>query len=228
MQKAIIFDFEGTLTKKNQNIWKMLWEICGYETDKSSLYSKLYVGFVVNKKITREECFNLTCEAFKNKNLSYSQLYSVSKSIELTDRAKELILKLYNSGYKLFIVSGSIIDTIELVLGDYVKYFEAIEANKCVFDSNGKLQKLILTDYDYEGKAKFIELLKEQGYTKDNIVFIGNGYNDEWAYKTGCLTICFKPIDDDINNLNKRQSDIYKKQDSHNPKNLYNVCKKLR
>ena len=70
-KKAIVFDFDGTLTKKNQNIWKMLWETCGYPTDKTSLYAKLYVSHVIKKEITRKQWFDLTCEAFKKKNLDF-------------------------------------------------------------------------------------------------------------------------------------------------------------
>ena len=43
MKKAIVFDFDGTLTKKDQNIWKMLWEKCGYDTGPKSLYVNLYI-----------------------------------------------------------------------------------------------------------------------------------------------------------------------------------------
>ena len=77
MIKAIVFDFDGTLTKRNQNIWKMLWEACGYTTDKQSLYAKLYVKHVITKEITRKQWFDLTCEAFKRKNLTYFDFYEV-------------------------------------------------------------------------------------------------------------------------------------------------------
>lgn len=209
MKKAIVFDFDGTLTQKNQNIWKMLWEECGYPTDKESLYSKLYIKHVIKKEITRKQWFDLTCEAYKRKNMKYFNFYSVSKKINLINGARETILKLYNSGYSLFIVSGCIQETIEIALGDYVKYFEDIESNKCVFDINGNLQKLIPTDYDYEGKAKYVEILKQQGYEPENIVFVGNADNDEWVYQTGCKTICINPQNADVANNQKWKKVFY-------------------
>ncbi|MBQ3494637.1 MAG: HAD-IB family phosphatase [Clostridia bacterium] len=203
MKKAVVFDFDGTLTQKNQNIWKMLWEKCGYTTDKNSLYAELYVRHVIKKEISREEWFNLTCDAFKNKKMTYFDFYDVSEQIKLINGARETILDLYNRGYSLFIVSGCIRETIEIVLGDYVKYFEDIESNLCVFDMNGNLQKLIPTDYDYEGKAKYVDILKSKGYSPENIVFVGNADNDEWVYQTGCKTICINPQNADVNNSKK-------------------------
>ena len=203
MKKAVVFDFDGTLTKRNQNIWKMLWEKCGYTTDKESLYAKLYVKHVIKKEISREDWFNLTCHAFKKKDLTYSDFYNVSNQIELINGARETIVKLYNKGYSLFVVSGCIKETIEMVLGDCVKYFDEIESNNCVFDDNGKLLKLVPTIYDYEGKAKYVDILKSRGYLPENIIFIGNADNDEWVYQSGCKTICINPQNADIMNTHK-------------------------
>lgn len=209
MKKAVVFDFDGTLTKKNQNIWKMLWEKCGFATDKNSLYAKLYVKHVIKKEITRANWFNLTCLAFKNKKMTYGDFYDVSRQIELLPGARETILKLHNSGYSLFIVSGCIRETIEIVLGDYAKYFEDIESNKCIFDTKGKLIQLVPTNYDYEGKAKYVEILKDQGYMPENITFVGNADNDEWVYESGCKTICINPQNADVGNSKKWKKVFY-------------------
>ena len=209
MKKAIVFDFDGTLTKKNQNIWKMLWEKCGYRTDKESLYATLYVKHVIKKEISRDDWFNLTCMAFKNKKLTRSDFYAVSKQIELINGAKETILDLYNKGYYLYIVSGCIKETIEIALGKYIRYFEDIESNECIFDINGKLQKLIPTPYDYEGKAKYVQNLKKQGFEPENIIFIGNSHNDEWVHQEGCKTICINPQYADVDNMQKWKKVYY-------------------
>lgn len=193
MKKAIVFDFDGTLTKKDQNIWKMLWEKCGYDTGPKSLYVNLYIKHRINREISRQDWFDTTCMAFKIKHMNRKSLIDVSKKIELLPGTEKLIKTLYDKGYKLYIVSGCIKETIELVLGDLTKYFTHIESNTCEFDNAGYLTKLIPTKYDYEGKADFVEALKNHGYDQKNIVFVGNGDNDEWVYKTGCTTICINP-----------------------------------
>lgn len=193
IKKAVVFDFDGTLTKTNQNIWKMLWEACGYPTNKDSLYAKLYVSHVIKKEITRKQWFDLTCEAFKKKNLDFVMLYNTSKQIELIKGLGETLKILNKNGFSLFIVSGCIKEAIEISLGLNTIYFDYIESNRAIFNEAGKLLKLIPTNFDYEGKAKFIEKIKEKGYRAENIYFVGNSDNDEWAYTTGCKTICINP-----------------------------------
>ena len=203
MKKAIIFDFDGTLTKKDQNIWKMLWEKCGYGTGPDSLYVKLYKEHRIQKKITREQWFSSTCTAFRFTRMHHKDLVNVSQQIELLPGTEKLIKTLHQKGYKLYIVSGCIKETIELVLGDLTKYFTHIESNQCQFKSDGYLDKLIPTPYDYEGKADFVEGLKKKGFKAKNIVFVGNGDNDEYVYQTGCTTICINPTLADHTNQTK-------------------------
>lgn len=225
-KKAVIFDFDGTLTKKNQNIWKMLWEACGYTTDKTSLYANLYVSHVINKEITRKQWFDLTCEAFKRKKLDFLAFYKTSKQIELINGFESTIKTLYNNGYELHIVSGCIKEAIEVALNKNAKYFTFIESNKAIFDENGFLEQLVPTNFDYEGKAKYIENLKLKGIKAENITFVGNSDNDEWAYTSGCKTICINPdkadtennkkwnvVIDKLENLNKILNIIQEKND---------------
>lgn len=202
-KKAVVFDFDGTLTKKNQNIWKMLWEVCKYPTDKTSLYAKLYVSHVIKKEITRKQWFDLTCEAFMKKNLNFVKFYNVSRQIQLIDGFEETIKTLNKKGYELYIVSGCIKEAIEIALGKYANYFTFIESNRAYFDKNGNLYKFKPTNFDYEGKAKFIENIKKTGIKAENITFVGNSDNDEWAYTTGCKTICINPDKAESDNKTK-------------------------
>lgn len=206
---TIIFDFDGTLTKKDQNIWKMLWQELGYTTDKNSIYAKLYIEHVIKKTITRDQWFNLTCVAFKRKGMTKQTLIDVTKNITLIDRFEKVIKELYNKGYSMHIVSGCIKQSIEMVLGDYIKYFSNIESNDIIFDENDKLKKLVATPYDFIGKAKYIENLITKTNTKpEEIIFVGNGDNDEWAYKSGCKTICINPVNTDSKNRTIWHSEI--------------------
>lgn len=207
--KAIVFDFDGTLTKKNQNIWRMLWEKCGYSTDKNSLYAKLYKMHVIDKKITRQQWFDYTCKAFKEKGLTMKDIIEASRQIELIGGFEETIDKLFDKGYSLHIVSGCLSETIDFVIGIRTILFDNIETNRCIFDDDMKLQRFVPTDFDYEGKAKYLELLKQQGYKPEDIIFVGNSDNDEWAHSAGCHTICINPENADENN-NQKWNKVYK------------------
>lgn len=202
--KTVIFDFDGTLTKKDQNIWKMLWKELGYSTDKTSLYAELYTEHVVKNSINREEWFDLTCYAFKQKEMDKQTLVNVTRQIELINGFNETIKTLHDNGYSLYILSGGIRQTIYMLLGENAKYFTYIESNDAIFNSQGKLIKLRPTPYDYEGKAYYIEKLKNRTHTSANeIIYVGNGDNDEWAHLSGCKTICINPQNTESKNKTK-------------------------
>lgn len=204
MKKVIIFDIDGSLINY-QNIWKLLFDKCGYNT-KNKLIQP-------NNDVFFDDAYKI----FKENKLKYSDLYEVSKDIKLINGMKDFISKLYKSGYVLYIISANIIDTIELVLGEHVKFFEEIDATKLLFDDSGIFQTIVPAKYNYEGKINFVERLITQGVLKDNIIFIGNGNNDESSYKTGCKTFCFKrkltnlEIKNNLESENKTRNNFYKK-----------------
>lgn len=200
--KVLIFDFDGTLTKKDHNIWRELWNYLGYPTDKTSPYAKLYVSHVLKKEITRKEWFDKTCEYFMAKGFSTKHLFNVSKNIEKINGLEETLKILKNNGYQLHILSGGLRECIYYALGDLTKYFTHIESNRCKFDGNGNIVSLLPTDYDYEGKLKYVEILKRHGINAKDIIFVGNGDNDEWVIQSGCKTLCINPTTTDGNNKN--------------------------
>jgi len=203
MSKAVFFDFDGTLTYKGKNIWKSIWQELGYDTNKDSYYVQLFKDFMSNK-ITHQQWCDLTCEAYIQKGMNIDVINKLVKNIKLIDGAVETFKELKKQGYSLHIVSGNIIDVIEKVLGQNIKYFDSINANDLYFDENNFLTYIKGTNYDFEGKAKFINEYKQiTGAKAEDLFFIGNGDNDEWAYLSGCHTICINPENAEISNKNK-------------------------
>ena len=191
--KAVFFDFDGTLTKKGTNIWKAIWEECGYDVGKDSYYASLFNRFV-DGKITHKQWCDLTCEKFREAGFTKDKLIEIADRIELMDGLDETLEVLMQYGFSLHIISGNIVLAIEHVLGRRVDYFESINANNFVFDENGVISKIIGTAYDFEGKAKFINMFKENTGSKDcDLYFVGNSSNDEWVHESGCRTICINP-----------------------------------
>lgn len=191
--KTIFFDFDGTLTHKGQNVWKKIWETLGYDTGKDSYYRDLFQEFV-DKKITHKQWCDLTCEAFAEKGMNRQILKDIAGNVKLLDGVLKTFIKLKHLGFQIFIVSGNIIEVIEDVLGGAANRVDAIMANVFVFDEKGMLTKIAGTSYDFEGKAKFIEEYRKKTNTNANdLYFVGNGGNDEWAYLAGCHTICINP-----------------------------------
>ncbi|MDE6021560.1 MAG: hypothetical protein K2H01_11270, partial [Ruminococcus sp.] len=96
---------------------------------------------------------------------------------------------------KLYIVSGSIKDIIDNVLGNTHSFFTEIKANEFVFDTQTSiLTKIIGTKYDFEGKAKYIRYIANRlEISTSDILFVGNSNNDMWAYQSGATTLCINP-----------------------------------
>lgn len=201
--KAVFFDFDGTLTYKSHNIWKMIWVRCGYRTDANSYYAQLFRDFMANK-ITHQEWCDLTFSEFNKAKFDKDSLVELAKDIKLIDGVEETLKILKDNGFYLFVVSGNIVSVIDAVLGDKKQYFDGIMANELFFDEAGVINRIKGTNYDFEGKAKFISEFKEKyDASAKNLYFVGNGSNDEWAHLSGCNTICINPEETDFENNTK-------------------------
>lgn len=191
--KAVIFDFDGTLTKKDGNLWKKIWQSLGYNVGPESYYMSLLKKFI-NKELSHPDWCVLTLEAYKSKGLSKSFLNSLIDKIKLIYGVEDLFQRLYDKGVEICIVSGNIISVIQKVLGDAIHYVSEIKANEFVFDEQGNIIDIVGTKYDHEGKAKFVlELCDKKGYKPSEVLFVGNSLNDEWVYKSGAKTLCINP-----------------------------------
>lgn len=200
--RAIVFDFDGTLTQNNstRSSWEKIWILLGYKVQDCQ---KLYDRYKA-KEIDHQRWCDLTCTAFKKKKLTRETLTKIAQEIQLMDGVKEVLAKLKNNhNLKLFIVSGSIIQLIEIIIGDDIEdYFDGYKANSFIFHPNNTLLTIHGTKYDFEGKAEYIKkIVQEEGLkSASEILFIGNSDNDEYAYKSGAQTLCFNPKQTDGKN----------------------------
>lgn len=198
--KAVVFDFDGTLTEKKGNLWKRIWKELGHSVDENSYYMSLLNKFM-NGNLTHRDWCLLTLKAFQEKGFTKQKLYQIINNMTLIQGAEELIKHLYSQGIELHIVSGNIISVIEKVLGENKQYISSIKANEFVFDKDGCITDIVGTKYDHEGKSTFIlELCKSKGYKPSEVLFIGNSINDEWVYKSGARTLCVNPDETKVDN----------------------------
>ncbi len=102
----------------------------------------------------------------------------------------------------LYILSGSIKQYIEIVLGkEIAQCFTEIKANRFLFDAQGNLEGIIGTPYDFEGKAKFVtKIISETSILPQDILYVGNSFNDEFVYESGVETLCINPANTDYYN----------------------------
>ena len=198
--KTIIFDFDGTLTKKSNEIWRRIWGALDALDIDDGLYDKFNNG-----EITYEE-WNVEIEKeFTKRKLSTSTLDKLIANIEMMENLEETLIYLKDKGYDLRILSGGINYVIENLLKDKVKYFSDIRCNHFYFDENGIITRIKDTDSDGEGKARYIlNYIKEANCKPSDIIFVGNGHNDRFVSSSGCHTICLNP-----NGTNHENTDIW-------------------
>lgn len=192
-KKAVVFDFDGTLTRPQlgYNTWETIWTELGYPVEYCEKYHKMFS----NKEITHDEWCEITEKYFKERNLTKNIIVKVAERAELLDDVHEVITYLKSKGVLLYILSGSIKQYIELVLGkNTAGCFVEIKANRFIFDSQGKLEGIIGTPYDFEGKARFVnKIMLDKKLLSKEIIYIGNSFNDEFVYETGVETLCVNP-----------------------------------
>ena len=202
--KAVVFDFDGTLTiGRANNVWKMLYIALGYDIGEGSNYKNSFLSFK-NKEYDYASWVKVNKSDFIKAGLNKTIFNQVLTEVKLIGGLEKTLKSLSEQNIKLFVLSGNIKYAIRKVLGDLANYFTEISANDAIFDSNGNLTELIATKYDFEGKADFIVKVREElNIEPDEIVFVGNGSNDIWAYKSGAKTICVNPKDAEENNNEK-------------------------
>ena len=192
--KAVVFDFDGTLTYKNGNrsSWQRIWDALGYTNDESfSLYTKYK-----NHEINHQEWCDETARFFIEKGLTKDQVSQIGEKTEMLPGCKELFEELRRHEVKIFICSGSIDTMISAAIpNDIERMIEKISSNNFLYDNNGNLNSIKGTLYDFEGKKDFIEdiVMKEYHFVSSEIAFVGNSDNDIWAYLSRARTILINP-----------------------------------
>ena len=191
--KLIIFDFDGTLSKPSAlpNSWARIWNKIGREKDDEILYNKYCSGEIDYKEWAKE-----VIKVYQDAGVNQELLKEISKDTQLLDNTKEVLKYLYEKKIKIIILSGGIKNIIEEALQHYKKYVYKIEAQELLFDDKGKLSGITTLEHDIEDKSQFVQMMmKKLKLTAKDVLFFGNGKNDEEVYRAGVKTICINPSD---------------------------------
>lgn len=187
--KTVIFDFDGTLTKKSNEIWRNIW----IRLDAADIDDCLYTKYNNGELDYKSWCAQIEKE-FINRHFNTIILDELINKIELMDNLKEALIELKNNGYDLRILSGGINYVIYSLLKENANLFSDIMCTKFVFNEEGMLTKIIDMDSDEEGKGRYItNFIKETNSNPQDIIFVGNGHNDRFVSSSGCTTICVNP-----------------------------------
>lgn len=218
--KTIIFDFDGTLTKKSNEIWRNIW----IKLDALDVDDMLYNKFS-NGEIDYIQWCNEIEREYKKRNFNSKTLDELIQNIEMMENLEKALKELKKEGYDLRILSGGIDYVINSLLKDNTKYFSDIKSTKFLFDEDGYLKKIIDTDSDEEGKGRYVtNYIRQTNSNSKDIIFVGNGHNDRFVSSTGCITICINP--NNTNHLDKNVWNLYIEK-SDDLMDVVNLIKKI-
>lgn len=189
---AVVFDFGGTLTKPKfqESTWERIWSSVGYSlTEANELHHAFSAG-----KISHQKWCDLTCQKLREKKFSQAHFKEIYGEIEAVEGLRETFEALISKNIRISIVSGSLREIIQNVLGEAAKYVDEIKSNRFIFDNSGIISKIEGHKFDFEGKARFItKLAHELECHPIDILFVGNSLNDEKAALSGARTLCVNP-----------------------------------
>lgn len=198
--RVVVFDFDGTLTdgKTNRTTWESIWTSLGYDVKECQ---DLHMKFN-RKEISHEEWCKITEEKFRERRLHRDILENeIASKIHLIKGVRKTFNALDKKNIRIYIVSGSIYSVIKKTMGSLVQYIYDVKANDFLWDEGGFLTQIIGTKYDFEGKAEFIfEISQRLNISPNDILFVGNSINDQFAYNSGVYTLCINPKLTDASN----------------------------
>lgn len=195
MKKIVVFDFDGTLTitNKGSNSWANVWEYLNALDEDAYLYNKY-----INGEFDYRGWLNRCIDAYKKYRLNKSAMSYLAGKIKLIDDVEQVFKLFHDKNIKIYIMSQGVKNLIDIVLKNVLKYITDIEGVELLFDENNIVCS---ASYRIEDKQHYIEnIMKQENCNPKDILFIGNGKNDETVYKTGVETLCLNADDADYTN----------------------------
>lgn len=180
-KRLIVFDMDGTIV--DGEIIDELAKAAGVGEEVMKLTNKGMKG-----KIDFEESLRKRVNLLKG--LPVDVLDEIKNNMRLTPGSEELINSLKSMGYKLALISGGFTyftDALKERLG-----FDYTYANELVIKDGVVTGELSGRIIDPRRKAEILnELARKEGISKDEIVAIGDGANDQIMLKNAGLGIAF-------------------------------------
>ena len=180
-KKLIVFDMDSTLV--DEETIDEIAKIAGVGEQVREITTKAMNGEIDFVEAVRARVKLLA-------GLEVKHLEEIAKNMHLTPGAEELISSLKLMGYKLALISGGFTfftDRLKEKLGlDYAFGNKLIIKNGVL---TGEVEKPII---DGEKKAEIIHWISEiEGISKDEIVAVGDGSNDQFMLSNVGLGIAF-------------------------------------
>lgn len=202
--KLVIFDFDGTLLRGNafEFSWEAIWNSLGFAESQQADLRREYRrragdGASAEVRIAAyQDWCDKACAMFRARGLTRDQLKALVEPMRLTVHCREALTALRQAGLATAIVSGGVNTFLEDAFPDFREYVDFAFINQLAFSEDGTLEGVLATAYDFQGKSDALDLLcKRVGCAPNEVVFVGDRFNDEYVLLKAGLGIAYPPND---------------------------------
>ena len=183
--RMVAFDLDGTLLQEEGYIWswQLVWRFLKYD---DGIRAELMNRALNDEKHRNPTWYKDWCDEsadlFRQKELKRSDFAQITKNLTVAEGFREVVQTLKNHNVKLVIISGGIDVFLDEKIPDWRELFDQVFINRFTFNKDGLFQRIESTVYDFEGKWTCIEnICRENGWHHDQVVFVGDGFNDEYV-----------------------------------------------
>lgn len=191
-KRLVVFDMDRTIV--DGEVIDELARAAGVEAEVSEVTERAMAGELDYEDSLRERVAQL-------EGLPVEELERIAESLDLTPGTHDLVRALKSMGYKLALISGGFTfftDRLEDELG-----FDYTFGNTLVIEDGklaGEVEEPVI---DPERKAEILEdLARREGLTREEVVAVGDGANDQIMIENAGLGIAFNAQE-----ILKRQAD---------------------
>ncbi len=180
-KKVIVFDMDSTII--DGEIMDQMARLAGVEKEVATITEKGMRGEMDFLESLRERVALL-------KGLGVKRLEAIAKTLRLTKGSEELLAALKEMGFKVALISGGFTyftDILKKRLGFDYAFGNELEIK------NGKLTGKVKGNIiDARRKAEIMdEICQKEGITRDEVVAVGDGANDQIMVANAGLGIAF-------------------------------------
>lgn len=188
--RVIGFDLDGTLIRGLKFSWTVVWEYLGFSKEISEAGMRRYL----HGEITYSEWCEWAIKMYRSKGLKRSDFKQIVNKLTPTKNLHEGLKMIRNDGFVLGLISGGIDVMLYELIPDADDLFDYIFINKLRFDVNDLVSGVEATPYDFDGKTSALQkMCTDHGYTLDQSVFVGEGFNDGHVSAKAGLSVAYPP-----------------------------------
>ena len=95
-------------------------------------------------------------------------------------------------------ISGGVDEYVKAHIPSYKILFDDYFINELLFDGDDVVRDVIVTDFDYSGKAKALEMLCDKySFDMQEVIFVGDTLNDAHALRQAGYSIIYRDTEND-------------------------------